>query len=64
MLAQGDQMTTLQARSWAHFAQRVTKARDYSRIWAIARTALGIVVLVALLAAAFAVRVYMYLPVH
>jgi fatty acid desaturase len=53
-------MTTLQARSWAQVAQRVTKPRDHSRFWAIARTALGIAILVALLAAALAIRVLVY----
>jgi hypothetical protein len=55
-------MTALQARSWAHVAERSTKARDYSRIWAIARTALGIAILAAALAAGFAIRVLVYVP--
>jgi ABC-type Fe3+ transport system permease subunit len=53
-------MTTLQARSWAQVAQRATKPRDRSRFWAIARNALGIALLVALLAAALAIRVLVY----
>ena len=53
-------MTTLQARNWAHVAQRVTKGRGHSGPWAKARTALGIALLVALLAAAFAIRVLVY----
>jgi ABC-type Fe3+ transport system permease subunit len=53
-------MTTLQARSWAHVTQRVTRPRDPSRFWAIARTALGIALVAALLAAAFAMRVLVY----
>ena len=53
-------MTTLQARNWAHVAQRATKPRDHSRILEIARTVLGIAVLVALLAAALAIRVLVY----
>jgi hypothetical protein len=55
-------MTTLQTRSWAHVVERSTKARDSSRIWAIARTALGIAILVAVLAAGFAIRVLVYVP--
>ena len=54
-------MTTLQS-TWAHVTERVTKARDHSWIWAIARTALGIAILVAVLAAGFAIRVLVYVP--
>jgi hypothetical protein len=53
-------MTTLQARTWARYAERATKPRDHSRLWAAVRTATGIAILVALLAAAFAVRVVLY----
>jgi hypothetical protein len=53
-------MTTLQARSWAHVAQRVTRPRDPSRFRATARTAIGIGILAALLAAALAIRVLVY----
>jgi hypothetical protein len=53
-------MTTLQARSWAQFAQRAAKPRDHSRFWEIARAALGIALLVALLATGLAIRVLVY----
>jgi len=53
-------MTTLQARSWAHVAQRATGRSDHSRRWAPVRAALGIAVLVALLAAGLAIRVLVY----
>jgi hypothetical protein len=53
-------MTTLQARNWAHFAKSADKPRDYSRLWAGVRTALGFALIVALLVAAFAVRVLVY----
>jgi hypothetical protein len=53
-------MTTFQARSWAHVAQRATKPRDISRIREGARSALGIALLVALLVAGIAIRVLVY----
>lgn len=53
-------MTTLQARSWALVAQRVTKSGDHSRFWTTARTAIGIGILSAILAAALAMRVLVY----
>lgn len=53
-------MTTLQARSWAHVAQRATEPRDHKRFWAISRNALGIALLLALLAAGLALRVLVY----
>lgn len=53
-------MTTLHARNWALYAKRTDKVRDYSRIWAMARTAFGIAILVAMLGAAFALRVLMF----
>ena len=53
-------MTTLQARSWALVAQRVTKPREHSRFWEIARNALGFALIVALLAAALAIRAIVY----
>lgn len=52
-------MTTLQA-VFAQVAQRAPKARDRGRIRAYARTALGIALLVALLAAGFALRTFMF----
>jgi hypothetical protein len=53
-------MTTLQARNWARVAQRATEVRDHSRLWEHVRSALGIALLVALLAAALAIRVLVY----
>ena len=53
-------MTTLQARTWAHVAQRTTRVRDHSRQWATVHAAIGIAILVALLAAAFAIRILVY----
>jgi hypothetical protein len=53
-------MTTLQARTWAHVAQRATKPRDYGRFWAGVRTALGFALLAVLLFSAFALRAYMF----
>ena len=53
-------MTTLQARTWAHFAQRETKPRDRSRLWEGVRTALGIALLAVLLFAAIALRAFMF----
>jgi hypothetical protein len=57
-------MTTLQARSWARFGRRETRSRDYGRIRALVRDALGIAVLVALFAAGIALRalVFVHLP--
>ena len=52
-------MTTLQA-VFAQVAQRTPKARDRDRIRAFARTALGVALLAALLAAGFALRTLMY----
>jgi hypothetical protein len=52
-------MTTLHA-VFDQVAQRTSKARDRGRIRAVAHSALGIAVLVALLAAAFALRVYVF----
>ena len=53
-------MTTLQARNWAQAAQRATGRSDHSRRWATVRAALGIAVLVALLAAGIAIRALVY----
>ena len=53
-------MTALQAFI-GQVAQRATKARDYGRIWAIARDALGIVVLAAMLVAGLALRALVYI---
>jgi hypothetical protein len=53
-------MTTFEARSWAHVAQRATKPRDTSRIRQGARTALGFALLAALLAAGLAIRVLVF----
>lgn len=53
-------MTTLQARSWAHVAQRTTKPRDSSRTREGTRTALGFALIAALLVAGFAMRVLVY----
>ncbi len=53
-------MTTLQAKSWARFGRRETKSRDYSRMPAFARDALGIAVLAAIFAACIALRVLMF----
>jgi len=55
-------MTALQARSWAHVVEHSTKARDCSRTWAVARSALGIAILVAVLAAGIAIRVLTFVP--
>jgi hypothetical protein len=53
-------MTTLQARSWAQFAQRETEARDHKRFWERARNALGITIVFAMLIAGLALRVLVY----
>ena len=53
-------MTTLQARNWAHVARHSNKARDYSKVWAAARTALGFALIGVLLFAALALRAYMF----
>jgi hypothetical protein len=53
-------MTTLQARTWAQFAQRASKPRDHRRFWAGVRTALGFVLLAVLLIAALALRAFMF----
>ena len=53
------QMTTLQA-VFGPFAHRKSETRDHKRLWAIARTALGIFILATVLAAALAIRVLVY----
>lgn len=52
-------MTTLQA-VFGQFAHRKSEAREHERLWAVARTALGIFIMAAVLAAAFAIRVLVY----
>jgi hypothetical protein len=52
-------MTTLQA-VFTRVARSTAKARDRDRIWAFARTALGVALLVVLLVAGFALRTLMY----
>ena len=55
-------MTTLQARSWAQVAKHAGEPRDFSRLKAAACTTLGIAILVAVLAADIAIRVFMFVP--
>jgi hypothetical protein len=52
-------MTTLQA-VLGQLARRADKTRDRSRLWTNVRDRLGIALLVALLAAALAMRVLVY----
>lgn len=53
-------MTTIQARSWTNAEKRTAKARDHGGLHEKARTAIGIALLVVLLAAAVAIRVLVY----